>query len=114
MYFIAASDFGRQVAEAFRNDSSGSKEYVIQGSEGFTADEAAATYLQHSSNKALRISRAPLGMLKLIGKFNQEINYGYHIIEALNNYPERFDAEQTWKDLGKPSITLQDFAAGKS
>ncbi len=37
-----------------------------------------------------------------------------HIIEALNNYPEKFEAQSTWNELGKPSITLKDFAQGQA
>jgi hypothetical protein len=37
------------------------------------------------------------------------MNYGYHILEALNNYPEKFEAEKTWQQLGSPKITLEEF-----
>lgn len=114
MYFVAAADYGRQVAQTFGHADGRSREYVIQGPDGFTADEAAEVYIRHNPNKSLRISRAPLGLLKFIGKFVQSVNYGYHIIEALNNYSEKFEASQTWTELGKPQITLQEFAAGKT
>ena len=45
-----------------------------------------------------------------MGVFIQKFDYGYHIVEALNKYPERFEAQQTWDLLGKPQITLKDFA----
>jgi hypothetical protein len=51
--------------------------------------------------------------LKFAGVFSQKMNYVAHIIEALNNYPEKFSAENTWRDLGKPTITLKDFAEMK-
>jgi len=38
------------------------------------------------------------------------MNYGYHILEALNNYPEKMEAETTWQQLGKPKITLGEFS----
>ena len=37
------------------------------------------------------------------------MNYAYHICEALNKYPEKFESENTWNDLGKPSITLAEY-----
>lgn len=113
MYFISAIDFGKQVASSFQFPFTENREYAIQGPEAYTADEAAKLFIQNHSQTKLSISHAPLGMLKFIGKFSRTINYGANIIEALNNYPERFDAEQTWKELGKPIITLQDFAADK-
>jgi hypothetical protein len=35
----------------------------------------------------------------------------WHIVEAMNNFEESLQAEQTWDDLGKPSLTLEDFAS---
>jgi hypothetical protein len=45
-----------------------------------------------------------------LGAFNQKINYGAKIIDALNNYPEKFGAETTWAELGKPTVTLAEYA----
>jgi hypothetical protein len=45
-----------------------------------------------------------------MGLFNQKFNYGYYIVEALNKYPEKFEAQQTWDELGKPTISLKEFA----
>jgi hypothetical protein len=55
--------------------------------------------------------KAPLAPLKFLGLFNQRINYAYHICEAMNKYPEKFESENAWDDLGKPTITLADYAA---
>jgi uncharacterized protein YbjT (DUF2867 family) len=113
MFFIAGQDYGKRVASAFRNTPTENKEYVIQGPEAFTADEAALEYIKHYSKSKLKISKAPLGVLKFVGKFVTKVNYASHIIEALNNYPETFEADQTWKDLGAPTITLRQFAEQK-
>ena len=55
--------------------------------------------------------KAPLAPLKYLGFLNQRMNYTYHICEALNKYPEKFESENTWNELGKPSTTLADYAA---
>ena len=55
--------------------------------------------------------KAPLVPLKYLGLLNQRMNYAYHICEALNKYPEKFESENTWNDLGKPSTTLAEYAA---
>jgi uncharacterized protein YbjT (DUF2867 family) len=109
MYFISAIDFGKQVARAFQTGKV-NKEYVVQGLEGFTADEAAEVFVKHHTKEKLVISRAPLGLLKFIGIFSPMMNYVGNIIEALNNYPEPAPDANTWNDLGKPKITLQEFA----
>lgn len=110
MYFIAGSDFGRQVARSFRLLKDENKEYIAQGPDGYTADEASDIFIRHYPNASLKISRVPLGMLKLLGVFSNRVNYGYNIIYALNNYPEKFEATSTWNELGRPTVTLTDYA----
>lgn len=110
MYFIASADFGKQVAVAFQNDTSDNKEYDIQGLEPFTADQAANVFITNYSKSKLSISKAPIELLKFLGIFNRKMNYGNHIVTALNHYPESFTAENTWVELGKPSITMAEYA----
>lgn len=111
MYFIAGDDYGRQVAKAFSQEGNDSKEYVIQGTEAFIADDAVKTFKANYKKERLIVTWAPLGVLKLFGSFNTKMNYGANILEALNNYPEKFEAEKTWKDLGEPEITIKRYAS---
>lgn len=111
MYFIAGADFGKQVARSLQLDTAAYKGYVVQGLEGFTAEDAALEYIRHYKKAKLRIIKAPLSMLKIFGKASQTFNYGSHTIEALNRYPEKFEAHDTWKELGTPLIRLQDYAS---
>jgi len=108
MFLIAAEDYGRQVIRAFELNP-GNQEFVIQGQEGFTADEAARFYKKHSHKTNLRVVKAPLFFLKLAGKFSNKFSYGAKIIEALNNYPEKFEAGETWELLGKPQTRFIDY-----
>ncbi|MFN7116427.1 MAG: SDR family oxidoreductase [Saprospiraceae bacterium] len=110
MYFIAASDYAKQVAEAFKNDGHTSFNYDVQGPEAFTADEAAAAFVKGYVKGKLNISKAPVGLIKFLGNFSQKMNYGAHILQALNNYPESFTSQVTWQHLGEPAITLAAFA----
>jgi nucleoside-diphosphate-sugar epimerase len=109
MYFIAANDYGKQVAVALKNNN-GNKEYYIQGPEPFIADDAVKEFVKHYPKGKLSISKAPLGIIRFFGLFNTRMNYGGHILEALNNYPEKFMAQTTWEELGIPSTTIQKFA----
>jgi uncharacterized protein YbjT (DUF2867 family) len=108
MYFIAGEDYGRQVVKSIQ--SAGNKEYVIQGPEAMTQDEAAEIFIKHYRKEKLVISRAPLGLLRVLGIFSTPINYGAHIVEAINSYPEKFESNETWAALGKPLITLKQYA----
>jgi uncharacterized protein YbjT (DUF2867 family) len=109
-YFIASEDYARQVVRAFQQERAENREYVIQGPQPFTSDDAVSEFAKHYQKARLSISKAPLGLIKGLGYLNQRMNYGYHIIEALNNYPEIFEAANTWEELGKPTITVKDFA----
>jgi nucleoside-diphosphate-sugar epimerase len=110
MWFIAAKDYGVQVAWALKKAGDSNQEYVVQGLEPFTSDEAAKVFTENVKSN-IKIMRAPLAPLKYLGIFNQRMNYAYHICEALNKYPEKFESENTWNDLGKPSTTLADYVA---
>jgi uncharacterized protein YbjT (DUF2867 family) len=110
MYYIAGEDFGKQVARAFKQFAGQSKEFVIQGTQAYTADQAAKIFIDNYAKEKLAVAKAPLGLLKFLGIFNQQVHYGAHIVEALNNYPEKFVAQQTWDELGKPEVSLQKFA----
>ncbi|HEY0899828.1 MAG TPA: NmrA family NAD(P)-binding protein [Sphingobacteriaceae bacterium] len=110
-FWIAGSDYGRQVACAFEGFRS-SQEYVIQGLEGYTDEEAVAIFAKHYSRENLSVGKIPIGMLKFMGLFNEKMSYGSRILEALNRYPETFQADQTWADLGKPTVTIEAYAQG--
>lgn len=111
MWFIAAEDYGKQVAKSFEVVKDGeSKQYVIQGTDGLTANEAAQQFVDNYSKEKLATMNLPLFVLKIMGVFNQRMNYLAHICEALNKYPEKLVAEKTWDELGKPTINIAEFA----
>jgi nucleoside-diphosphate-sugar epimerase len=110
MWFIAGKDYGVQVAWAMKKAGNNNQEYVIQGLEPFTSDEASKVFIENAKSK-IKIMRAPLAPLKYLGIFNQRMNYAYHICEALNKYPEKFESESSWNDLGKPTTTLAEYIA---
>jgi uncharacterized protein YbjT (DUF2867 family) len=112
MYFIAGEDYGKQVARSFSLLSTENKEYAVQGTEPYTWDEGAAIFVKNYKRDTLKIMKAPFGVLKFLGLFNTTIQHGSKIMEALNKYPEKFESDTTWSELGKPAITLKEYAAG--
>ena len=110
-HFIAAQDYAKQVVKSLKILNNESKEYVVQGPEGLTSDEAVTEFKKYYSGGRLFILKASPELIKFYGSLMQKMNYGHHIIQALNNYPEKFEAENTWKELGKPAITLKEFAS---
>jgi uncharacterized protein YbjT (DUF2867 family) len=110
MWFIAAADYAKQVARSFEIPGTENKEYNIQGPEAFTFDEAAKIFINNYSKAKLSIMMLPIGLIKFFGNFVQKYNYGWHICEALNKYPEKFESQPTWNELGKPVTRLADYA----
>ena len=44
---------------------------------------------------------------------SEKTSYLYHILTALNHYPERFESDRSWEELGRPRMTLAEFARGR-
>jgi uncharacterized protein YbjT (DUF2867 family) len=109
MYLIAGADYGRQVVRAFGNDN-GNNEYVVQGQDGYTADDAAKIFIEHHQRNKIKVIKLPFGLLKFLGRLSRKFNYAAHIVDVLNNYEEKFEAENTWRELGKPQIRFIDYA----
>lgn len=110
MHYIAGEDYGKQVSAAFALDTDKSKDYYIQGTEAMTADQAAKIFVENYKKAPLKIASAPIGLLKIIGLFKPELKYVVGIMKALNEYPEKFLAKETWQELGKPTITIKEYA----
>jgi len=112
-WWISASDYGKQVANAFRADREKMEdfEYSVQGLEPYNMEEAADVFIEHHPNPKLKKSKAPLGLFKLIKPLSSTIDFQYNILYAINHYDEKFQSEDTWKKLGKPEETLAQWAA---
>jgi len=110
MWYIAGRDYGKQVARAFQLDIAANRDYPVQGLEAFTNEEAARVFAANYTKRKLTVSTVPFGLIKFLGVFSGQMNYIAHIIEAINNYPEQFESETTWKELGKPTLTLAEYA----
>jgi uncharacterized protein YbjT (DUF2867 family) len=110
MWFIAAADYAKQVARSFELIGNENKEYNVQGPEAFNFDEAAKIFIANYSKAKLSVMKAPVGVMKFLGNFIQKFNYGWHICEALNKYPEKMESQPTWNELGTPTTRLADYA----
>lgn len=109
-WFIDGDDYGRQVARSFEMESAARRDYPVQGPEPLLPDRAAEIFVEHYTAEPLRIKRTPLWPLRLAGLVKPGLRDLWSIIEALNKYPERFQSETTWRELGKPETTLVAFA----
>ena len=108
MWFVSSTDMGKQIVRALAIAGSSNQEYTVQGLKAYDWEEIAVLIREHYK-PGLSIVRIPIGVLKFGGYFSKMANYGAHICEALNKYPEKFESEKTFNDLGKPTILVEEF-----
>ncbi len=108
-YWIAARDFGRQVARSFAIPQAANREYYIQGPEPLTYDEAAERYARGLKKSPRRV-RVPMWAARLAGVFSRPLGFNARMMSTVLNYPEEFKASEAWDDLGKPTTTIEEFA----
>ena len=109
MYWLAGKDLGRMIANAVAiSDHELTKDYVMQGKEAITFEEALTRYANTHQPK-LKVQLAPIWLLKMIGFFNKDARLAAQIGTFFSNYKEEFRAEQTWKELGEPSYSIENF-----
>jgi hypothetical protein len=102
MYFIAGEDYARMATKAFKQFDGKNAEYIIQGTQAFTADEAAKIFVENYKKEKIKVMKLPFWMLQLFGKLSPKFNYGANIVEALNNYSEKLTAQKfgiNWENL---------------
>ncbi len=108
-YWIAGRDMARQVARSFELPGEDSREYVIQGPEAMTYDEVAHRFARAS--RAPRIAlKLPLATFRALGLVSRTMDFNYRVTRAILDYPEEFRAERTWRELGRPTTTIEQFA----
>lgn len=109
-WWIDAEDFGRQVANAFKTEKSLNKEYAVQGLEPLTTAEAAKIFVENHSIEKLTIAKLPIGAAKFLSFFVKPLRFVVPLITVMNNNKEAFEAQKTWDELGRPTITVEKFA----
>lgn len=114
MYWLAGKDLGRMTANAVvHSNHSLTKDYIMQGKEAVTFEDALHRYAATYSPK-LKVQIAPIWLLKTIGLFNPEARLAGQIGSFFSNFKEEFKAEQTWKELGEPKYSIETFMEHKN
>jgi hypothetical protein len=109
-WWIDAEDFGKQVANAFKTEESLNKEYAVQGLEPLTTAEAARIFVENHSKEKLTIAKLPMGVAKFLSVFVKPLRFVVPLITVMNSNKETFEAQKTWDELGRPTITVEQFA----
>jgi len=109
-WWIAGEDFGRQVANALQTGKVLNKEYAVQGLEAFTMAEASKIYADNYPAEKLKVANLPMGMANFLALFVKPLKFVVPLMQVMNNNQETFESQRTWVELGKPTITLFQFA----
>lgn len=109
VYWISVADYARQVVRAFQNYSAMPEYCPVQGPEALSVQQAMEQFVQNY-DPTLKIRVAPLWVIRVIGLFTPKMKFVAHLFAYFGNHEDPFYAEQTWKELGKPTVTLEMFA----
>jgi uncharacterized protein YbjT (DUF2867 family) len=108
-YWISASDYARQVLNAINNPNAINKHYPIQGLEALTPQEVFKQFIENYDTN-LKVKSFPLWMVKLLGIFSPKMRFMGHMFSYFDKTPDIFYADETWRDLGKPTTSVKQFA----
>lgn len=109
LFWISANDYAKQVAKSFELLTDENREYFIQGPQSYTTEEALSIFQQFYHLKKLNIVRLPIFTLFLASRFSSRLNYAYQLLNAKNHFDEKFVAQFTWDELGRPTETIEAF-----
>jgi hypothetical protein len=111
VYWMSAADYGRQVVKAFQRPETMPEHCPIQGPEALSVKHAMEQFVRHY-DPTLKIRIAPLWVIRALGLFSPRMKFVGHLFAYFANHEDPFYADRTWRELGKPTTTLEMFAKG--
>lgn len=108
LHWIAGKDYAKMVVQAIKLNTAENKDYVMQGPEAISMHDALVRY-SRTFSPPLKISETPIGLIKLIGLVVPKFKIIGMMGEYFKDFKEEFIADQTWSELGKPTLTIETF-----
>ncbi|MEL6348824.1 MAG: NAD(P)H-binding protein [Myxococcota bacterium] len=108
IYFNNTDDYAQQVQTAMGNPDAFNRDFAIQGPHAILFDEAAKRFLAITAPDT-PIRRIPMWLAQGMGLFNAEVRLAAHMMAFFMQFRESLVAEETWKVLGMPTTSLEDF-----
>ena len=108
IHWIAGKDYAKMVVKAITTNTDINKDFIMQGPEAITMHDALLRYSKTFSPN-LKISETPIGLIKFIGIFAPKLKIIGMMGEYFKDFKEEFIADQTWIELGKPTLTIETF-----
>ncbi len=109
LYWISGADYADQVASALCNEDSHDTHFVCQGTEAVPMRAAAMRFRRAFRRWALPAPAPRIGMA-LAGLAMSKPRYFLDLIDYTNRFAGDLLAQQTWKILGEPKETIEDYA----
>jgi len=109
IYYTNTTDLALNIHNTIDNPKSYNKSYAVQGKEGVPFPEAARRFVQ-IYDPEISVEVYPLHTIKEMGLPPEEEAFMEHMLTYVEQLKEEPVAENTWKDLGQPQMTIETFA----
>ena len=110
-FYMSGKEFAAQIAKYFTLNRCGrADEFVMQGAKAYTINEAIDTFILNAKNQDFKSFNLSYKLAKMLALVNDTVHYRLMLCRVVNEYPEKFMAQNTWDVLGKPEMTLEIFA----
>lgn len=109
VYWISAADYAQQVVKAFQNPEKMPEHCPIQGPEAISIKQAMEQFVRNY-DPTLKLRIVPLWIIQLLGIFSPKMRFIGHLFAYFSRHEDPLYADRTWKELGKPTTTIEQFA----
>ncbi len=107
-YWIAGGDYADQLGVSFQKPACWNRIFYVQGCEALTFREAALRFIR-AFEPSIKILSIPLWTLRIAVYLRLARPDAFKSMEYSNRNQEQFQSWQTWEELGRPKMTIEDF-----
>ena len=110
VFFTNTIDLAENIYNAIGNEKTYDQSFTVQGREGVSFPEAAESFLR-VYNPNIKVSEYPMETIKHIGLPSiEEEQFMEHMLTYVEQLKEEQVSEPTWEVLGKPKLSIEEFA----
>ncbi len=109
-YWVAGEDLGKLLCKAFNQEQAENREYFVQGPELIHAETVFERFARAYDKDRIRINRVSPKVAKLFALFSKDLKDSFETLSSNTYFVEEFRAQSTWKELGRPQISVEHFA----
>ena len=109
VFFTNTIDLADNIYNAIGNEKAYNQSFTVQGTEGISFPEAAKRFLS-VYNPNIKVSEYPMETIKHIGlSSKEEEQFMEHMLTYVEQLKEEQVSESTWKVLGEPKLSIEEF-----